>query len=69
MNPLAPDDDVEVVLFSPALPIPPDETGLPPGFSPDRVRRLFSSRVVLADPPEAELAAHPPVRPGDPVSD
>ena len=65
MKPTSPNDGVELVLQPPAPPIAPDETGLPPGFSAERVKRLFSSRAVLADPPEAEGLVQDPARPSD----
>ena len=49
MNVILP-NNAEFVMQPPASPILPDETGLAPGFSQDRVQRLFTSRPVLAEP-------------------
>jgi hypothetical protein len=58
MNPISPNDRVEFVLLPPASPIKPDGNGLPAGFSLKRIKRLFSSRAVLSDPPQAEGVIH-----------
>ena len=37
-------DRVEYIIHSPITPIMPDEPGLPPGFTPERVKKLFSTK-------------------------